>query len=146
MSMPWIENCSSRCTASPRKIKPKILILAELKTSRIESNNQQLWGRSQRRDPSWRSWRARGRSPGGGGRRRRCWRWSGPERDLTSACLVNNQTVLRRRAIAGEDARRRAGDSDAAQDASSGTWARRGNWWALKGTPGAFCWRTGPRR
>jgi hypothetical protein len=35
----------------------------------IESNNQQLWGRSRRRDPPRQSWRARGRSSGGGGGR-----------------------------------------------------------------------------
>jgi hypothetical protein len=146
MSMPWIDRCSSRCAASPRKIKPKILIVAEPKTSRIESNNQQLWGRSQRRDPLRRSWRAQGRSSRGGGGWRRCWRWSGPEQDLTSARLVNNRTVLQRQAISGEDVRRQDGDSNATQDASSRTWTRRGNWWALKGTPGASCWRTGLRR
>ena len=100
----------------------------------IESNNQQLWGHSRRRDPPRRSWMARGRSSGGGGGRRRwraregraelrsiirlrsgrCaqswtalgWRWSGPERDLTSAHLVNDRTVPRRRVIAGEDVQR----------------------------------------
>jgi hypothetical protein len=91
-----------------------------------------------------------------GGRSARCaqswtahgWRWSGPKRYLTLARLASDQLSrdVNVKRSQGEDALRRAGARVAARDARSETWTRRGNWRALKGTPGASCWRTGARR